>query len=141
MALESTAARMTSRTASNGVFRESQRLCPSRTVASVTRKTMIPRSEIWTKVKSLGSTPRPSKVSKEFQNAFIDYIVSWRAILRTREVGGGTRCPQRVARMQLGCLTLRLRRFPLSSSSGEADPPLARQTFAWHKTTLSRFSN
>jgi hypothetical protein len=22
---------------------------------------------------------------------------------------------------------------------GEADPPLARETFAWHKTTLTRF--
>jgi hypothetical protein len=33
-ARESTAARMTSRTASNGVFRESERLCPSRTVVS-----------------------------------------------------------------------------------------------------------
>ena len=46
MARESTAARMTSKTASNGVFRESERLCPSRTATSVTRKTMIPRSEI-----------------------------------------------------------------------------------------------
>src|SRR5258708_4443563 len=133
MARESTAARMTSRTASNGVFRESERLCPSRTAVSVTRKTMIPRSEIWTKVKSLGSTPRPSKVSKEFHNAFIDQIVSWQAILRLREVGGGTRCPQQVARMRLGCL--------IFASSGEADPPLARETFAWHKTTLTRFSN
>ena len=38
MARESTAARMTSKTASNGVFRDSERLCPSRTAASVTRK-------------------------------------------------------------------------------------------------------
>jgi hypothetical protein len=43
--------------------------------------------------------------------------------------------------MQLGCLMFAPSAIPLSSSSGEADPPLARETFAWHKTTLTRFSN
>jgi hypothetical protein len=33
---------MTTSTASNGVFRESERLCPIRTVASVTRKNNDP---------------------------------------------------------------------------------------------------
>ena len=105
-ARERTAARMTSRTASNGVFRESERLCPSRTVASVTRKTMIPRSEICTNVKFLGSTPRPSRVSKEFQNAFIGKILSPENALSRGYAGVAT---------------------------------LARETFAWHKTTLTRF--
>jgi hypothetical protein len=53
--------------------------------------------------------------------------------------------------MRLGCLIFAPSAIPLSSSSaafakatapkGEADPPLARETFAWHKTTLTRFSN
>jgi hypothetical protein len=38
--------------------------------------------------------------------------------------------------MRLGCLIFAPSAIPLSSSSGEADPPLARETFAWHKTTL-----
>jgi hypothetical protein len=45
-------------------------------MATVARKTMIPRREIWTNVKSFGSTLKPSKVSKEFQSAFIAKIVS-----------------------------------------------------------------
>jgi hypothetical protein len=69
---------------------------------------MIPRSEICTNVKFLGSTPRPSKVSKEFQNAFIGRILS----------------PEKAL------------------SRGYADSArLARETFAWHRTTLTRFSN
>jgi hypothetical protein len=69
---------------------------------------MIPRSEIWTKVKFLGSTLSPINVSREFQNAFIGKILS----------------PEKA--LSRGC-------------AGSAT--LARETFAWHKTTLTRFSN
>jgi hypothetical protein len=46
MARESTAARMTSRMASNGVLCVSERLWPNRTIINVARKMMIPRKEI-----------------------------------------------------------------------------------------------
>src|SRR5215510_16597911 len=58
-------------------------------------------------VKFFGSTPKPSTVSKEFQNAFIAKILSPESALSRG-------CPH--------------------------SPMLARETFAWHKTTLTRFN-
>src|SRR5262245_18718438 len=58
-------------------------------------------------VKFFGSTPKPSRVSKEFQNAFIAKILSPESALSRG-------CPH--------------------------SPMLARETFAWHKTTLTRFN-
>src|SRR5205809_5332234 len=60
IARDRTDARITMSTASNAVLRASERLCPIRIMARVARKTMIPRSEIWRKVKSFGCEPSPS---------------------------------------------------------------------------------
>src|SRR5207249_151386 len=57
IARDRTDARITMSTASNAVLRASERLCPIRIMARVARKTMIPRSEIWRKVKSFGCEP------------------------------------------------------------------------------------
>jgi len=59
MARESTDARITSKTASNGVLCERERLCPSRTMASAATNTMMPRSEI--EQTSSFSAPRLSR--------------------------------------------------------------------------------
>src|SRR5882757_9024722 len=76
MPRESTAARTTSKTASNGVFRESKRLCPSRTATSVARKNDDPTQRNLHECQISRFPPRQSNVSKEFQNAFIGRILS-----------------------------------------------------------------
>src|SRR5438034_11158845 len=71
IARDRTDARITMSTASNAVLRASERLCLIRIMARVARKTMIPRSEIWRKVKSFGCEPSPSHGSMKLYNASI----------------------------------------------------------------------
>jgi hypothetical protein len=108
MPRESTAARMTSKTASNGVFRESKRWCPSRTATSVARKNNDPTQRNLHECQIFRFRTEAQKGFKELQNAFIGKILS----------------PEKAL------------------PRGYADSArLARETFAWHKTTLTRFSN
>jgi len=51
--------------ASNAVLRESERLWPSRTMIRVAINTTTPRNEIWMKVNSLGSAPKPRSNERE----------------------------------------------------------------------------
>ena len=77
IARESTEARITSKTASNGVLCESERLCPSRTMASVGKKDDDAAQRRFEQTSSL-SVPRLSRAGfqKNSRSAFIAKIVS-----------------------------------------------------------------